>query len=220
MVKLTKTELISEAIAVFNEKISPEDCNVKLLSTESSFVTHNSLGKLALVLNSSEYTFSKLLTGTQIYIPSKPEKKTDPEYDVRMNRLRARLQEQEYQEMIASAVPKLSSSFLEPSEKKEIKQQISVIINIMFSVVSVAFAMWTWGGSSLNTGKRLLLSMLASLVVLVAEVTLYMGYIQRIDDARKEEKRTKEIKEVIRRVEFLPSTAKTSIREIRERMEK
>ncbi|KAK9348460.1 endoplasmic reticulum-based factor for assembly of V-ATPase-domain-containing protein [Lipomyces starkeyi] len=130
-----------------------------------------------------------------------------------MNRLRARLQEQEYQEMIASAVPQLSFSFLEPFEKKEIKQQISVIINVMFSVVSVAFAMWTWGGSSLNTGKRLLLSMLAGLVVLVAEVALYMGYIQRIDDARKKEKRTKEVKEVIRRVSFLPQTAKTSIRE-------
>ncbi|KAK9488390.1 endoplasmic reticulum-based factor for assembly of V-ATPase-domain-containing protein [Lipomyces starkeyi] len=213
MVKLTKTELISEAIAVFNEKISPEDSNVKPLSTESSFVTHNLLGKLALALNSDEYTFTKLLTGTQIYIPSKPEKKTDPEYDARMNRLRARLQEQEYQEMIASAVPQLSSSFLEPFEKKEIKQQISVIINIMFSVVSVAFAMWTWGGSSLSTGKRLLLSMLAGLVVLVAEVALYMGYIQRIDDARKKEKRTKEVKEVIRRVSFLPSAARTSIRE-------
>ncbi|KAK9361614.1 endoplasmic reticulum-based factor for assembly of V-ATPase-domain-containing protein [Lipomyces starkeyi] len=213
MVKLTKTELISEAIAVFNEKISPEDSNVKALSTESSFVTHNLLGKLALALNSDEYTFTKLLTGTQIYIPSKPEKKADPEYDARMNRLRARLQEQEYQEMIASAVPQLSSSFLEPFEKKEIKQQISVIINIMFSVVSVAFAMWTWGGSSLNTGQRLLLSMLAGLVVLVAEVALYMGYIQRIDDARKKEKRTKEVKEVIRRVSFLPSAARTSIRE-------
>ncbi|KAK9375696.1 endoplasmic reticulum-based factor for assembly of V-ATPase-domain-containing protein [Lipomyces chichibuensis] len=209
MVKLTKTELISEAIAVFNEKISTEDSNVKPL-VESSFVTHNLLGKLALALNSDEYTFTKLLSGTQIYIPPKPEKKTDPEYDARMNRLRARLQEQEYQEMIASAVPELSSSFLEPFEKKEIKQQISVIINIMFSVVSVAFAMWTWGGSSLTTGKRLLLSMLAGLVVLLAEVTLYMGYIQRIDDARKKEKRTKEVKEVIRRVEFLPSAAKTS----------
>jgi hypothetical protein len=76
MVKLTKTELISEAIAVFNEKISPEDSIVKPLSTESSFVTHNLLGKLALGLNSDEYTFTKLLTGTQIYIPSKPEKKT------------------------------------------------------------------------------------------------------------------------------------------------
>ncbi|KAK9330534.1 endoplasmic reticulum-based factor for assembly of V-ATPase-domain-containing protein [Lipomyces starkeyi] len=213
MVKLTKTELISEAIAVYNEKIPQEDSNVKPLSTESSFVTHNLLGKLALALNSDEFTFTKLLTSTQIYIPSKPEKKTDPEYDARMNRLRARLQEQEYQEMIASAVPQLSSSFLEPFEKKEIKQQISVIINIMFSVVSVAFAMWTWGGSSLNTGKRLLLSMLAGLVVLVAEVTLYMGYIQRIDDARKKEKRTKEVKEVIRRVSFLPQTARTSIRE-------
>ncbi|KAJ8103002.1 endoplasmic reticulum-based factor for assembly of V-ATPase-domain-containing protein [Lipomyces tetrasporus] len=206
MVKLTKTELISEAVVLFNEKISPDESNAKPISTESLFVTHNTLGKLALALKCDKYTFSKLLAGTQIYIPPKPEKKADPEFDARMKRLRVRLQEQEYQEMIASAVPELSSSFLEPFEKKEIKQQISVIINIMFSVVSVAFAVWVWGGSSLNTGKRLLLSMFAGVVVLIAEVALYTGYIQRIDDARKKEKWKKEVKEVINTVEFVPST--------------
>ncbi|KAK9235675.1 endoplasmic reticulum-based factor for assembly of V-ATPase-domain-containing protein [Lipomyces kononenkoae] len=210
MVKLTKTELISEAIALFNEKVSGDDDTARPMSTEPSYVSHNSLGKVSLVLKSEKYTFSKLLMGTQIYIPPKPEKKIDPEYDARMNRLRARLQEQEYQEMIASAVPELTSSFLEPFEKKEFKQQISVIINVMFSVVSVAFAVWTWGGSGLGTGKRLLLSMFAALVVLVAEVTLYMGYLQRIDDARKKEKRTKEVKEVIKHSEFLSSAGQTS----------
>ncbi|KAK9367245.1 endoplasmic reticulum-based factor for assembly of V-ATPase-domain-containing protein [Lipomyces kononenkoae] len=213
MVKLTKTALISEAISLFNEQLSRENSTVRPMSTESSYVTHNSVGKLALALNSEKYSFSKLLTGTQIYIPPKPEKKTDPEYEARMKRLRARLQEQEYQEMIASAVPELSSSFLEPFEKKEFKQQISVIINVMFSVVSVGFAVWTWGGSGLGTGQRLLLSMFAALVVLVAEVTLYLGYLQRIDDARKNEKRTKEVKEVIRSVEFVSSAGQTSMDE-------
>lgn len=121
-----------------------------------------------------------------------------------MNRLRIRLQEQEYQDMIASTVPELATPFYESFDKKELKNQLSVIINVLFSVVSVGFAVWTWAGSSLTTGKRLLLSLFASFVVLIAEVTLYMGYLQRIEEAQKEERLKKEIKTVIKHEEIIP----------------
>lgn len=118
-----------------------------------------------------------------------------------MQKLRVRYEEEEYQGMIASATPELASSFLEPFEKKELKQQVSVIINVLFSVFSVGFAAWYWA-SRMDTGKRLLLALFSGLIVLIAEVGLYMGYIQRLNDAKEEERRNPEIKEIRKQTEF------------------
>ncbi|KAK9478050.1 endoplasmic reticulum-based factor for assembly of V-ATPase-domain-containing protein [Lipomyces japonicus] len=203
MVNLIRTDIITQSVQVYNNTIATE----RELIKDGPFISHNTLCQISVALSKKDegYDLINLLKGSSVYVPPKPEKKKDPEYEARMNQLRVRLQEQEYQDMIASTVPELSTSFLEPFETKEFKQQISVIINVLFSVISVGFAAWTWGGASLNTGKRLLLSLFAAVVVLIAEVVLYMGYLQRVDDARKEERRKKEIKEVIAHTEFKSS---------------
>ncbi|KAK9468732.1 endoplasmic reticulum-based factor for assembly of V-ATPase-domain-containing protein [Lipomyces arxii] len=190
--KLTKTDRIKQKIELFNSKYNSTFPN-------QEYITHNLLTKLSIDLNVS---LSSLLEGTEVYIPPKPEKKHDPEYDKRMNILRTRLQEQEYQSMIASALPSESYSVMEGFDRKELKNQISVIVNVLFSVASVGFAVWSWAAASLDVGKRLLLTMFACAIVLIAEVTLYLGYLQRISDAKKEEAAKKEVKTVLNTVEF------------------
>ncbi|KAK9450221.1 endoplasmic reticulum-based factor for assembly of V-ATPase-domain-containing protein [Limtongia smithiae] len=209
MPNLTKTALIAEAIQAYNEKVLADaGAADKPLATDTAFLSHRALGRIAVALGvvDKRYTFANLLVGTEVYIPPKPAKKADPEYDARMKMLRARLEEQEYQSMIVDSIPEGTTGFMETFDTKELKQQLSVIVNVLFSVVSVAFAVWTWGGANLSTGKRLLLSMFAGAVVLIAEVTLYIGYVQRIQDAKIEEMRRTEVKEVIHVTSFAPAT--------------
>ncbi|KAK7208476.1 endoplasmic reticulum-based factor for assembly of V-ATPase-domain-containing protein [Myxozyma melibiosi] len=204
MVKLEVTPLIREAIELYNAKLG-EDEEKRKIDPAAAFVTHNSLARIAIELNQDEkYSLGKLVSGSGVYLPPKPEKKVDPEYEARMNRLRISLQEQEYQSMIASTVPELATPFYESFNTKELKHQLSVIINILFSVMSVAVAVWMWAGANHSTGRRLLLSIFSGLIVLIAEVTLYIGYQQRMEDARNEERMKKEIKTVIKHEEILP----------------
>ncbi|KAK9453947.1 endoplasmic reticulum-based factor for assembly of V-ATPase-domain-containing protein [Dipodascopsis uninucleata] len=203
MVYLTKTKLILDAMEKYNSSLAENEKESLTILTNRPFVSHNTLGRIAIRIGKDpQYSLTSLLKGTSIYIPPKPVKKVDPEYAARMNRLRAAMEEQDYQNMIASAIPELNSQFGDPLEKKELKNQISVIINVLFSVVSVGFAIWTWAAANYDTGKRLLLSLFGSFIVLIAEVTLYMGYIQRIKDAKELEMKKKEIKKIVNQVEL------------------
>ncbi|KAK9463845.1 endoplasmic reticulum-based factor for assembly of V-ATPase-domain-containing protein [Lipomyces oligophaga] len=215
MPKLTTTPLILEAIAAYNKKleIDKDDLlDLKRIPADTPFVTHKALARIAIEFASDnemakKYSLRNLLVGSGIYFPPKPIKKVDPEYEARMQKLRVRYEEQEYQAMIADTAPALATPFFEQMDSKEVKNQISVVINVLFSVVSVGYAVWTWGGANLSTGKRLLLSLFGALIVLVAEVTLYIGYLQRIDDARQLERRKKEVKTIINHEEFLSHKA-------------
>ncbi|KAK9475401.1 endoplasmic reticulum-based factor for assembly of V-ATPase-domain-containing protein [Dipodascopsis tothii] len=194
--KLVCTDHIREAARVYEDRTGTA---VPL----GPAVSHRMLAKLAVELQAvdEKFTLAALVRGTEVYVPPKPVKEKNPEYEAHMQRLRVQLAEKEYQAMIASAVPELSASFLEPFDKKELKNQISVIINVLFSVASVAFAAWTWA-TSLNTGARLLLALSSALVVLVAEVALYMGYLQRQEEAKREERLRPEVKEVVATTEL------------------
>lgn len=67
------------------------------------------------------------------------------------------------------------SSGLSISEKKEIKEQLTAIINVLVSMVAVAFAFWYWC-SSWKITSRLLMSLFGGLVTAVAEVFLFGRY--------------------------------------------
>lgn len=137
-----------------------------------------------------------------------PTPKT-PEYEAMMAKLRLKQAEVEYQRLVR---PKpeyetlhetdFTSMPLAAQQAKEVKNQITTIINVLVSVASVAYAAWYWTGSSwgLDPVWRVLFMVLAGLLVLIAEVVVYMGYIRRVDEARTRERAKKEVKKVVERI--------------------
>ncbi|RKP32701.1 putative vacuolar ATPase assembly integral membrane protein [Metschnikowia bicuspidata] len=85
---------------------------------------------------------------------------------------------------------------------KEVRSHITTIFNIFISVASVVYAIWYWTHTSwrLRDSYRVLLCLFFGIVVLVAEVVVYMGYLNKIDAARAKERLKKEVKSVVRRV--------------------
>lgn len=85
------------------------------------------------------------------------------------------------------------------TQAKEMKHQITTIFNIMITVVSVGYAVWYWSGSSMNinNGNRILLSLFSSILVLVAEVVVFGGYLRKVEEARDKERKVVERKQVL-----------------------
>lgn len=78
----------------------------------------------------------------------------------------------------------------------DVHRQLMLILNVLLSVVGVAATLWTlarWW----STPARLFLAMGGSILVGVAEVVLYSGYIWHLGDAKKKDIRFKEVKEVV-----------------------
>ncbi|EQC52963.1 endoplasmic reticulum membrane protein [Schizosaccharomyces japonicus yFS275] len=62
-------------------------------------------------------------------------------------------------------------------QKRLLKNQVSAIINILFTVLGTATAVWKCA-SSYSNEKRVALSGISAFVVLVADVFLYVRYLQ------------------------------------------
>ncbi|EAZ63142.2 vacuolar H+-ATPase assembly protein [Scheffersomyces stipitis CBS 6054] len=159
----------------------------------------------------------ELLKLTSLQIPNKNEKLSDKpksrEFVKSMEKLRLQEKENEYQRLVNPA-PQYSTLYensaapdITPAmASKELKNQITTIVNILISVASVAYAIWYWTESSwkLPDSYRILLCLFFALLVLVAEVVVYLGYLNKIEEARKTERSKKEVKKVIRTVELGP----------------
>jgi len=77
----------------------------------------------------------------------------------------------------------------------EIDRQLALIANVLISIVACSFAIWM-AARHWNTPARLALAMTGSIVVAVAEVAIYAGYVRRVGEAKQEEKKRVETKEV------------------------
>jgi hypothetical protein len=77
----------------------------------------------------------------------------------------------------------------------DINRQMALIANVLISILACSIGVWktAWHW---NVPERLALSMVSSLVVAVAEVAIYMGYIARLEEARVKEKKKVETKTV------------------------
>lgn len=78
----------------------------------------------------------------------------------------------------------------------DVNRQVTLIFNVLVSIVACAGAIWVvarWW----STPARLAISLGGSLLVGVAEVVVYSGYIRRVGESKKKEKGVKEVKEVI-----------------------
>jgi hypothetical protein len=93
-------------------------------------------------------------------------------------------------------------SYQEPEAEDEvtyadINREMAVIANVLLSIIACAGAIWV-AARWWSTPARLALSMSGSLLVGVAEVVVYGGYIRRLSEAKGKEKGLEEIKEVVR----------------------
>ncbi|KAJ4303607.1 hypothetical protein N0V90_002506 [Kalmusia sp. IMI 367209] len=163
-------------------------------------------------------TLDALLRGSSIYTPPPlPKKEPTPQYIALMARLRAEEEARVYERMLNpnplvktetfsqrfpnAATPfSLSTPYDRVDEDdlsyEEVHRQIILIINVLVSIVACAVFIWV-AARHWSVPKRLGLSMGGSGAVAIAEVVVYSGYVRRIAEAKKKEKKKPEIKKIV-----------------------
>lgn len=148
---------------------------------------------------------AELLRGSAVHIPEpKPKLEPTSEYKALMARLRREEEARSYERMLNPPPPiePFTQRFLHsshgrlfsPSSKEDddemtyqdIDRQLALIINVLVTVVACSVAIWI-AARHWDTPLRLALSMSGSLVLAVAEVVVYTGYIRRLKDAKLKE---------------------------------
>ncbi|PQE19346.1 ATPase vacuolar ER assembly factor Vma12 protein [Rutstroemia sp. NJR-2017a BVV2] len=161
-----------------------------------------------------------LLQGSRVYIPPPPPKpEPSAEYKALMAKLRREEEARAYERMMnppppmetfaqkyptSSAAHAFAANFPDDKSSEEdevtyadIDRQIAVIFNVIVSIVACAAGIWM-AAAWWSTPARLALSMSGSLLVGVAEVVVYAGYIRRVGEAKGKEKKLQEVKEIVR----------------------
>jgi hypothetical protein len=77
----------------------------------------------------------------------------------------------------------------------DVNRQMALIANVLISIIACSVAIWKMAWHW-ETPARLALSMTGSIVVAVAEVAIYAGYIGRVSEAKTKERRKVETKTV------------------------
>lgn len=163
-----------------------------------------------------------LLRGSNVYLtPRTPKPAQSNEYKELMARLRAEQEARDYERMLTPATapaggknpfaryaaPNSAKAWdlgdssagdaeEEPEQEarlKDVDAQISLIINILVSILACGatfFLLLRYTGWSDEI--RVLVSMLGAVVVGIAELALYVGFVMRTDDAKRKEKGRKE----------------------------
>lgn len=170
-------------------------------------------------INSTQYHLDTLLRGSYIYVaPPPPKPEPTSEYKALMARLRRDAEAREYNHLISPAPPSekysknlpanspafafaSTEAYIEASPDDEatyadVNRQVTLIFNVLISIIACSAALWMvskWW----STPARLALSMGGSIVVAVAEVGVYFGYIRKVKEAVKAEREVKEVKEVV-----------------------
>ncbi|KAJ4190939.1 hypothetical protein NW755_005154 [Fusarium falciforme] len=168
----------------------------------------------------SSYTLEQLLRGASIYIPPPPPKpEPSPEYKALMARLRREEEARAYERMI-NPVPQLetfhnrfphaASAFAEVNKPtsardtgdnddavmNEVHRQVTLIINFLISIAGVAGTLWI-AARWWSLPSRLFLTLGGSILVAIAEVTVYSGYQWRMEEGKKKDRKVREVKEVV-----------------------
>lgn len=143
-------------------------------------------------------------------VQEQPKQKTEA-FVREMERLRLRAKEEEYQKLVNPA-PSMATLYearfddekaLAPAQAaKELRSHVTTIFNVILSVGSVVYAVWYWTNSSwkLPDSQRVLLCLFFGILVLVAEVVVYLAYLNKIEEARVAERKKREVKKVVKRI--------------------
>ncbi|SZE99623.1 unnamed protein product [Blumeria hordei] len=183
-------------------------------------ISHHQIIALSTALRSCEnqlYCLEDLLRGSKIYMPPPPvEPEKTSEYKTLMARLRRQEEARSYEKMInhqsrtgppslnstntPAAHPLSNHSPISDTEDEityaDVNRQVTLILNILLSIVACGAAIWI-AARWLSTPVRLALSFGGSILVGLAEVVVYSGYLRRIGTAKQNEKSIVEKKEII-----------------------
>ncbi|KAK8183369.1 endoplasmic reticulum-based factor for assembly of V-ATPase-domain-containing protein [Phyllosticta capitalensis] len=163
------------------------------------------------------FRLNDLLRGSRVYIPPpKPKPEPSNEYKQLMARLRREEEARAYERMLnpppptetfaqrfqnANPYPSAVSpaDFMKDEDDEvtyaDINRQLALIINVLVTIIACSVAIWM-AARYWSTPQRLALSMTGSGVVAFAEVAIYMGYIRRVKEAKVNEKKKVEKKEI------------------------
>ncbi|KAI5801647.1 endoplasmic reticulum-based factor for assembly of V-ATPase-domain-containing protein [Peziza echinospora] len=224
MLILRATPTILDALKVYEEHglTDPDpDAAIKiprLPTTEATAreltIAHTALVRLSQALYShfkskhqldemNKYRINKLLFGATIYNPP-PHPKPEPteEYKALMKKLRHDQEQAEYQSYLNPSDPSsLATNKSSPEEDeytlKDLRSDISILVNVVLSILATAAAVW-YAAQSWPVPQRLGLALSSCALVGVAEVVVLTGYYRKIDEAKVKERGKKEVKEVVR----------------------
>jgi len=168
-------------------------------------ISHTHVIELAQVLKQQQQppaTLASLLRATSLYVAPPPPKPTpSPAYTALMARLRRDHEAQSYARLLRPApCPARDEHGTADDEDEvsyeEVHRQIILIINVLVSVVAVAVFAWV-AARHWAVGMRLGLSLGGGLGIAVAEVAVYAGYVRKIREAKRLEKKKPEVKEIV-----------------------
>ncbi|KAJ0165591.1 hypothetical protein CTA2_10690 [Colletotrichum tanaceti] len=189
-------------------------------------ITHRQILDLSKKLRSEGvdgFSLEGLLRGATVYIPPPPPKpEPSAEYKALMARLRREEEERTYQRMMKqpsrmenfsqqfpSATSTRAHAFAEVNRPMresdngddeatlgDVQKQVMVILNFLISIIGVAATIWI-AARWWNVAARIFLTLAGSILVLVAEVAVYSGYVWRLTEAKANRKEPEEIKEVM-----------------------
>ncbi|RKP08711.1 endoplasmic reticulum-based factor for assembly of V-ATPase-domain-containing protein [Thamnocephalis sphaerospora] len=142
---------------------------------------------MSAALAKRQYWLHELLRGSGIYVePPIPEPAQNPELAARLNAIRAAQANGEYTRMVGHVAPHLVLPGMEHNEAsvmqewRQSRRQLTAIMNVIFSIIGVFTAMfWATAMITDDLALRVLWSLLASLMVAVAEIWLYVRYFGR-----------------------------------------
>ncbi|KAG5926570.1 hypothetical protein E4U53_003053 [Claviceps sorghi] len=164
-------------------------------------------------------SLEQLLRGSRVYCPPPPPKpEPSDEYKALMARLRREEAQRAYDRMV-NPPPKMEtfhdrfptsaqafSQVNRPTHAadlgdddvtlQDVHRQVMLIINFMVSILGVAGTLWAtsrWW----SLPARILLTMGGSIVVAIAEVAVYSGYVWRMEQGKQKQKAAKEVKQVV-----------------------
>ncbi|EFQ34144.1 hypothetical protein CGRA01v4_09728 [Colletotrichum graminicola] len=168
------------------------------------------------------FSLEGLLRGANVYIPPPPpQPEPSAEYKALMAHLRREEEERTYQRMMKQSsrtdnfsqqVPGTASrahAFAEVNRPMreadngddevtlgDVQKQVMVIFNFLVSIVGVAATIWI-ASRWWSVTARIFLTLAGSILVLVAEVVVYSGYVWRMTEAKANREEPEEIKEVM-----------------------
>ncbi|KAF2084110.1 hypothetical protein K490DRAFT_39210 [Saccharata proteae CBS 121410] len=161
---------------------------------------------------------NSLLRGSRVYAPpAQPKPEPSEEYKQLMARLRKEDEARRYERMLnppppletfsqrfpASANTNMFPTATDLAKEEEdevtyadVNRQLAMIANVLISIIACSVAIWI-AARNWSVPSRLGLSMSGSILVAVAEVVIYAGYLRRIKEAKHEEKKKVEKKEIM-----------------------
>lgn len=129
-----------------------------------------------------------LMRGIKVYHTPKAPRPVNADYEARMQALRDRLEEQSYQSLVQDTAHSALADTR--SELRELKNQLSTVINVLISIFTAAMASWYWT-PSWPVGSRVLASLGSAIGLGAIEAFLYFRYLAKIQQSNQREAKIK-----------------------------